>query len=174
MNSIEFNYHLRNLKKNDVSIEKLYDFYYCRIIQYISRAYGFELAKDVAQDFFIHLIDIAEKQSFVKNPTSWVYTCCNNLAKRKILKETRYTAIGDDTPGKEIISEEELYGDLYFAIKQLDQISQNIIKLVYWEGYNQNEVAHILDIKPATIRKKHSRAMNKLKKIVDDVTKIPF
>lgn len=36
--------------------------------------------------------------------------------------------------------------------------------MIYWEGYNQKEIADILKLNPATVRKKHSRALKFLKK----------
>lgn len=171
MDAFEFNHHLKHLKTNVHSVEKLYDFYYSRIIQYLSKKYGCELAKDVAQEFFINLFNISEKQGYVSYPTSWVYTCCDNIAKRKVCYESRCVPTADMRVKDDFLSEEQLYGDLYAVIKLLDDDSQRIIKLFYWEGYSLKEISQILDIKPATIRKKHIRAIKKMKKLINDVTK---
>lgn len=172
MEAFEFNYHLKNLKANSNSIEKLYNFYYCRIIQHLGKTYGYEIAKDAAQEFFIKLINVSEKQGYVFNPTSWVYACCENIAKRKLYYESRFIPTGDIRVEEEFTCEEQLYGDLYAVMKNLDDDSQSIIKLFYWEGYNLKEISQILGIKPATIRKKHSRAIKKMKKLIEDVTKV--
>lgn len=171
MDVLVFNYYLKNLKKSSNSLERLYEFYYCRIIYHLGRVYGYELAKDVAQEFFINLLSISEKQGFVTNPTAWVYACCENIAKRKVQYESRYVLNDENQQQSVFKSEAELYGDLYDVIKQLDDQSQKILKLFYWEGYNLKEIAQILGIKPATIRQKHSRAIKKMKKALNDVTK---
>lgn len=172
MEVLVFNHHLKNLKKSSYSLEKLYEFYYCRIIQHLKSRYGYELAKDVAQEFFINLLNVSEKQHFVTNPTAWVYACCENIAKRKVHYESRYVLTDENLSSSDFKIEEELYGDLYVVIKALDDESQKIIKLFYWEGYNLKEISHIMGIKPATIRQKHSRVIKKMKKMLNNVTKL--
>lgn len=166
MEATEFNRLLKRMHSDVHSLEKLYNYYYPRIIGYLSPKYGKELAEDSAQEFFLHLIDIAANQAYIKMPTSWMYACAENAAKRRIQYESRYTNLPDDIPDKKIISKEEEFGDLYGAIKNLDEISQKIIKLYYWDGYNQYEIAELLKLKPATVRKKHSRAVKKIKKLL--------
>ena len=171
MNPVEFNYHLRNIKESDESIEKLYDFYYSRIIHHFENLYGYELSRDIAQEFFIKLITVSEKQGFVSYPTAWVYACCENIAKRKISCESKYVLSDVDSFDAKCEIEEVWTGDILYAIRQLDDVSQRILKLFYWEGYNQVEISRIIGINPATIRKKHSRAIKKIKKLLNDVTK---
>lgn len=172
MDAKEFNRHLQNLHKEEKAIEKLYNFYYRRIILFLSPKCGYSLASDVAQDFFIHLTESTSVPKYVEHPTAWVYRCCENIAKRKITYESRYVSLSQDFADKANgLSYDELYGDIYQEIKKLDDDSQTIIRMYYWEGYNQEEIANILNIKAATVRKKHSRAIKKLKKSLNNVTK---
>lgn len=164
METKEFNQLLNAIRYDTRAVEKLYSFYYKRIVFFLSKTYGLQLAEDVAQEFFISLFDKSQNQEYIKSPTAWVYTCCQNIAKRKISFDSRYASLTEnkDNATQPVIGEEQ-YGDLYGIIKQLDDISQKIIAMYYWQGYNLLEIADILDIKPATVRKKHTRVLKKLK-----------
>ena len=63
------------------------------------------------------------------------------------------------------------------TIKEIFDLIENeedrkIIYYIYWLGYNSNEISKILGINRATIRKRHSRIIKKLKKYLTDVTDI--
>jgi RNA polymerase sigma-70 factor (ECF subfamily) len=49
------------------------------------------------------------------------------------------------------------------AIAKLGAIDQEIVRLVYWDGFTLAEVAQILHIRPATVRSRHARARAKLR-----------
>lgn len=164
MDAREFNRLLKSIAIDKSSIEKLYMYYYPRIVLHLSNTYGKVLAEDAAQDFFIRLTYVAQKQNYINSPTSWIYTCADNIAKRKITYESRYTYLKNESAVKTEITNEEIFGELYEAVEKLDTVSQKILKLYYFEGYNQNEIADKLEIKQATIRQKHSRAIKKIKK----------
>jgi RNA polymerase sigma-70 factor (ECF subfamily) len=163
MEGNEFNRLLHSLRTDGRAIEVLYNFYYGRIVQHLSYYYGKELSEDAAQNFFTHLFDIAENLGYINSPTAWVYKCCENIAKRKLTYESRYAPLYGEAANRAALSDEELYGDLYSEIIKLDEVSQKIVKMIYWDGYSQREIADILKLNAATIRKKHSRAIKKLK-----------
>lgn len=158
-----FNKYLHDLE-NFSSYEALYKYYFKRIVFHLSRTYGLQIAEDAAQSFFSDLKFIAAKQSYVEFPTSWVYKCCENIAKRLISKENKYAEIGADVSCSSSYDERELYGDLYDEIKSLDDISRNIIMMYYWEGYGLYEVSKLLGINYNTVRQKHRRALKKIQK----------
>ena len=49
------------------------------------------------------------------------------------------------------------------CIRELSDLDQEIIRLVYWDGFSLEETAQILGAKSATIRSRHSRARARLK-----------
>lgn len=175
MNSIEFNTLLKNIH-NAKFLEKLYNYYFSRIVLYISQKYNNSelIAQDVAQEFFLYLIKL-EKKPFIKNPTAWVYTCCDHIVIKKLKKETLTTPLFEEALITESLTiEEDLYGIFYDTIKQFDIVTQQIIKLVYIYGYSKEETAKELQLKSSTIRQKHRRAIKKLKSFYKDVTKNDF
>ena len=171
MNEIEFNFLLKTLHSNSHSVEVLYNYYYSRIIIHIRKKYGSVLAEDVAQEFFNDLLD---EKTFPKitHSTAWVYTRCENIAKRKIGSESKYLYTSELTEAAEedTLYKEEMYGDLYYAIKQLNSDEQVIVEMYYWEGYKLKEIAKVLDMKYSTIKQKHKRIIKKLKNFYPDVT----
>ena len=163
MKAREFNGLLKNIHCDSRAIETLYFYYYPRIVQHIGIKYSFFIAEDVAQEFFLQLIQKCDKQEYIKYPTSWVYTCAENIAKRKIQGESKYTYLLQGTvasPKDDIIN--KLFAE--DILKNLNKTEQQIIYLYYWEGYNQTEISNIIELTHSNVRQIHRRAIKKLKK----------
>lgn len=87
MDERSFNYFLKNIHKKQC-FDKLYDFYYRRIVLHINRRFNMgTLSEDVAQECFMKLL---EKKDFkhIEYYTSWIYKICENIALRKLNQET--------------------------------------------------------------------------------------
>lgn len=164
MQAKEFNRLLKTIKKDERSIEILYNYFYPRIVVRLSPRYGKEIAENAAQEFFIRLVQIAENQEYIEYPVGWVFKCAENIAKQRIQKEEPFFYLDEKLAFSYLKDSDEVYGDLYEAINKLDSDSQKILKMFYWEGYNQNEIAATLSLSAANVRQKHSRAIKKLKK----------
>ena len=164
MNELDFNLLLKSIQKSERSLEKVYSFYYPRIVYHLGKKYGKALAEDVAQDFFKKLL---EKDSFeyVKNPTAWVYLQCDSIAKVKIRLDSHcvYTDYQIEPEDEEEVFREEVFGDLYFVIKKLDVTEQKITEMYYWEGYKLKEIAEILGLKYSSVKQKYKRLIKKIK-----------
>lgn len=171
MNAKDFNGLLKKMRKDGNAFENVYNYYFSRVVRYLSLKFNKFLAEDSVQEFFVKLKDIAEQGEYIEFPTAWIYKCCENIAKNKIKQEYKYTYVEElDELAFEQIYEEELYGELYHAIKSLDFSAQRIIRMHYWEGYSYIEIAHETNENYNTIRQKHRRALKTLKKLVKDVT----
>lgn len=170
MDSYKFNRLLRHLIKDPYAIEELYSYYYPRIVFLIGKKYGETLAEDVAQEFFLQLIKTGEKQDYIEFPTSWVYKCAENIAKRKLSDDTKYSYSNYSHLSAEVAAarNEDPIGKL-FAKEILDTLSDReyqIIYLFYWDGYNQREIANMLNLTPSNVRQIHSRAIKKIRKYI--------
>lgn len=163
MESKKFNRLLKSVKENEQSFVELYEFYYPKIVKFLTNKYDFALAEDVAQDFFMNLINVNEKQEYVRKPTTWVYTCVDNLAKRKLSFERRNVELREVVATENVTSAEIFMEQM---LSELNKIEKKIIVMFYVEGYNQAEIAQNLDLKHANVRKIHSRAIKKLKKFL--------
>lgn len=164
MEAYIFNILLKKSKYDSNALQALYSYYFSRIIKWIQREFGFYVAEETAQQFFLQLLTSKIEYPYIKYPTSWVYTCCENIAKRLIKKENREFPIQETIPDKEMISNEELFGDLYELIAQQDELAQKILSLHFIDGYNLKEIANILEIGYSNVRQKYSRTIRKMKK----------
>lgn len=167
MNEREFNRLLKRVCYDKEAFVRLYRFYYPRIILYIAKECPEADAEAVGQEFFIRLIKIVNP-AHVRYPTSWVFAACRNLAK-------------DMTEGPaEIVLSEELSAaeELYYPdteedvemserveglLDELDGITRKIIVMYYWKGYTFREIARKMDMKEVAVRKRHSRAIKKIR-----------
>lgn len=168
METKEFNSLLKSISTEQSSVERLYCFYYPRIVRHVSLKFGIEeLGNDVAQEFFVNLMRIGSNQDYINSPTGWVYAVADNIAKRRLYYENRYNRLPD---GEEWQDSKPFDGELKEEIQEilqaLDSVSKEIIRLYYWEGYNQNEIAKMLNLTPSNVRKKHSRALKKLRNLL--------
>lgn len=169
MESLRFNRLLKKAKYDQKTFDELYGFYYPRIVRRLQVKFGHAMAEDCAQEFFLAVIDTSKNFGFVNSPTSWVYKCCENIAKRKISTESKYMLCGESiasgpTDGAPLANLENS-DEVQKLLGAFDGDVQKIIYLVYWEGYNLKEVSEILHISYAAVRQKYARAMKKLKKL---------
>lgn len=173
MEAKRFNRLLKNAPFDTKAFDELYRFYYRRVVFRLSGTYGRELAEDAAQDFFRMLITRKTPFDRIEKPASWVYTCCENIAKNKIKSDAKYVPLsesaayadgrGDD--GRAFY--EALSGEVGALIEKLDDASRQIVLLHYWAGYSQKEIAEMLNMEYSAVRKRLARARDKLKKFLD-------
>lgn len=170
----KFNSLIKNRNENLSSFKLLYEYFFPRIVLHISRKYKSEkLGEDIAQDFFIKLKKL-NIDYIIKSPTAWVFTICNNLVKDKLSKEKieyEYQYKDELSIGQndlEYIFSEQIY--IKSFLNQLDEKSQQILYLVYWEGYNLREIAQMYKMKYTTVKQKHRRGLKKLKIFINDVS----
>ena len=163
MEARKFNRLLRSIAKDVNAFDELYRFYGRRIVFRLSRIYGRELAEDVSHDFFLKLITENKNYGYIEKPTSWIYTCCENLAKTKIKLNSKYALLNEEAACNNFEFENL---EIKTVLDNFDDVTRRIIELFYWDGYNLEEISEILHIKYATVRKKHSRAKAKLKKFL--------
>jgi RNA polymerase sigma-70 factor (ECF subfamily) len=55
---------------------------------------------------------------------------------------------------------------LYAALASVDAFDREIIRLIHWEGFSQEEVARILGKPPGTIRSRYTRARAELRALL--------
>jgi len=177
MNEDEFNKLLSLIKYSEQALERIYDFYYPRIVLHISIKYNREIAEDIAQEFFLNLMK-THSFNYIKNPTSWIYKSCENLAKRRFNDEVASDLIDDESSFPNLSDADNLVEEIsnrdelnkIFSVID-DPITKQIFYLFYVEGYNLREVSEILGMKRSTVKQKHTRTIRKLKVFFNIVAK---
>lgn len=168
MNAILFNKLIKKIRYDTKAFDKLFAFYHDRIVNRLKHIYGETVAEETAQDFFMKLIMGGIKVEYINYPTSWVYKCCENIAKRKIYYESKeYEVLADsiDNSENDLYERQDIIIVLNDKLKDLYEDTQKIIVLHYWWGYTFKEISEILGINSGTVRTKHFRALLKLKKV---------
>jgi len=130
METRKFNRLLKSIATNEQSFNELYEYYGRRIVFHLIINYGRELAEDVVHDFFLKLITNDKEFEYIEKPTSWVYTCCENMAKTKIRFDSKYEPLYDNTEYREKFFDNL---ELKIELAKLDLITRKII-----ETYNSN------------------------------------
>ncbi|MBR2971051.1 MAG: sigma-70 family RNA polymerase sigma factor [Clostridia bacterium] len=161
----EFNICLRRIKTNVKAFNRLYKFYFPKIVIHIFVIYkNKNLSEDVAQEFFMKLMEMQEF-NYITYPNSWVYTIAENIAKNIIAKEKKYFAEPIDNIKISVNDEYAyyLYGDYWEKLNELDEQTRKIIIMKIFEGYRYKEIADKMNLKVDTVRQKYSRGIKKLK-----------
>ncbi|MEW1963398.1 sigma-70 family RNA polymerase sigma factor [Microbacterium sp. NPDC077644] len=60
-------------------------------------------------------------------------------------------------------ADSDAFDELHDALSSLDQIDQEIITLLHWDGLSLNEIARALGLKDGTIRSRYHRARTRLR-----------
>lgn len=165
MDALRFNSLIRNCKVDKRAIEIIYEEYYAKIKLHIARRFGRLIdVDDIMHDIFLKLIQ-RTPEGYVRAPTTWLYTIADNYVK-DVLKSLHITYELPEIVDSFNLEDTIINDDIKVALKQLDESSQQIIYLHYWEGYSLKEIAGLLGLKHDNVRTKVSRAYKKLKTIL--------
>ena len=163
MDAKEFNRQLHKIGHDSRALERIYSFYYKRAVLHLTYHFSREVAEDAVQEFFAHLMDVGEAQPYISFPTSWIYKSVENNALRLVNIDNRYLEYNEALHGEYISFENSDNEEFESLISPLDDAGKTMMRLYYIYGYTLEEVAIMLSVKPATIRKRHTRAIKKLK-----------
>jgi RNA polymerase sigma-70 factor (family 1) len=158
------------------SMEGIFRAYYPRLCYFACTMLdNKELAEDMVQDVFMRLqgkLDdfIAEKalKSFlylsVKN------ACLNHLKHRAIEEkhaETANLSISEDPVALNNLIRAEVYGEVHLALMELPAGCKNVIKLSFFEGMKNEEIAQQLNVSINTVKTQKKRALQLLRSKMD-------
>ena len=147
MNANKFNALLKKLNTDKKSFEAIYEEFYPKIVFHLRRCFGNTVsAEDIAQELFLKLLHLNQKEA-VRNPTAWLFTLSENLAK-DALQKIHYELPLNDTLPYTAVDTEKLIADAelnkFFSV--LDKNMQKILYMRYWEGYALKDIAAELGI----------------------------
>ena len=173
---------LRIQNKDKDAFQKLFDFYYDKIIKYVfRRTLDVEYSKDITSNVFLKVLDNIDNFRW-KSFNAWIFKIATNETNQYFRKQNRYKLIIDDSDiyfnlsdnNKASIEIEKKIDDdkylliLHKAIKQLKPIYQDILHLRYFEELPYNEISAIMKKNESTIRVYSKRAIEELEKILKE------
>jgi len=162
-----------------ISFEEIYsnyDQYIINLIRGFKHSYNVTLVEqdidDIRQYCYEKIYNSLEQYEGLCNPKSYVWhivrSCFINYLKSKEYKDNCRTVGIDDielfhdngsNPNKIVskLDREERITTIKEIVKQLPDQQQLIFKLRFLDGYNQTEIAKILDLRQSTISEHESR-----------------
>lgn len=128
-------------------------------------------AEDVLHDTYLAVYSSAESYTAKGKPMAWIMTIAKNLARMRMRKARRQLDIADDDWGRYLAAKKR--GQLRRARTASDSDEdpsddeQQIVMLHAVAGVKHREIAAILDMPTATVLSKYSRAIKKLRTVME-------
>ncbi len=123
-------------------------------------------AEDILQETLIRILQADPKFENAAHERAYILQTAANAAKNHLAYSKRRET---DELSEELVAEKR--EDLSFvweAVKQLPEISREVLHLHYYEGYKTAEIAAILRRREATVRSDLKRARERLKEILKE------
>jgi RNA polymerase sigma-70 factor (ECF subfamily) len=136
-----------------------------------------EAAEDIAQDVFLKVHRAAEQLQTDRDPAPWLatitYNACRDARRRAGARSevaTDATTIGEghavlDTPEDALVRRER-ERIVQHALLELDEPSRAVILLHDYNGLPHEEIATVLGMSHAGVRKRYSRGLKRLAEVV--------
>lgn len=137
-----------------------------------------EDTEDLVADFYMKRRDIVPKYNEEQSFMAYVWTVFKNLVKDHFKKsheipfssmgisdddEDFWDSIADTTDLERILEHDFAYDTILEAMKQLDDVSKDIVYWKFIEEKSHKEIEELLWLSPDNVRQKISRALKKLK-----------
>jgi RNA polymerase sigma factor (sigma-70 family) len=182
---------INEVKTNNESFVKLYDYYYPKILGYcFRRTLDLNLSKDITSETFLKaFIGIAKYQWKGIPFSSWLFRIASNEMNMLDRKKKYSPDLLTDFKEKglfDVVDKASLDEEKNEVEKQLQQSKdfvnvqqkllllpvkyQEVIALKYFEEKSIKEIVEILEIKEGTIKSLLSRGIEKLKNLILNAT----
>jgi RNA polymerase sigma-70 factor (ECF subfamily) len=137
-----------------------------------------DTAEDIVQDVFLKVYRAADRLDVRRHPKPWLttitYNTCRDLARRsaarpevavdaQIIEDTHGTS---ETP-EDILLMREREHLVDRALEELDDKSRAIVILNSYCGFSHEQIAAIVDMSHAAVRKNYSRAIKRMAGIIE-------
>ena len=163
MDALKFNRLLRKIKYDDRAVQKIYDAFYTKIKERVQFHFGdLTCPEDMAQEVFMKLYTMETPDYYVEAPGIWIQTFTDNYVIDRLRVSHPELELLESQPSDFDIERTILKADLMNAFSHLDEVSQKIVYMHYWEGFKLKEVAIILKMSYVNVRQIASRARKQL------------
>lgn len=159
-----------------------YETYFDRLYGYVRRMVGEEhLAEDLTQEVFLHLHRNLDGYDPSRALRPWVFTIATNKVRdywrsRAHQSSLREIDIDEDEQGGRAASEErgpdrelqaaDLSELIAEAVEKLPESMRSTLILRYYEGLSFQAISEIVERNEAAVRKRYSRALEELRKLL--------
>lgn len=145
-------------------LERLYESFGPRLLLYLERRTGDSaLSADLVQDIFLRLLEAPIRVSSQQEGKSYLYRAAHSRLvdhSRRVQRDRRWRIwLRLDSPAAEPVDDD----DMGRAFRTLKPREATLLWLAYVEEMNHNEIARVLDVKPASVKVLLHRARTELK-----------
>ena len=164
---------ISNVAKGDMrDFEELYNLMKRGVYSFaLSHANNRQLAEDVVQETFLHILK-ASKNYTHQNPKAWILTISRNISLN-MLRKIKNEVSSDENSGLICASSEDFVDDICSStvvrtlLTKLEPNERQIIVLHLVCQLKHWEMAEILRLPLGTVLWKYSKAIKKLKNLVE-------
>lgn len=165
----EFNLLLSRISFDSKAFVRIYREYYPGIILHIRSVYPRVNAEDVAQEFFVKLIN-RKSDAYVKYPAAWIYTSCRNIVKSKygeekeIPTEDAFESVGALWDEVDLDDRIAVKDAILEALASADAVSKKLFVMHYIKGYSQKELAQTFGLSVSAVKQRCLQIRKKINK----------
>ncbi len=136
-----------------------------------------ETAEDVTQDVFVKVYQAADRLQSDRNPKPWLttitYNTCRDAARRAAVRPeapedaaTIGERLGDSSDPEEVLLRKEREQLTERALLELDEESRAVIILHDFCDTSHEDIAEIMGLSHAAVRKRYSRTLKRMAEII--------
>lgn len=168
MNTVKFNRLFRKFNTDTKAFEQIYAEFYPQIVLHLKRCFQSKIsAEDIVQDLFCKLLSY-EKFGYIQHPAAWLNKLAENMAVDELRRQHINLELDVNLYSRFDLDELIANKETRQYLKTLDETSQKILYMHYWEGYSFKEIALELNLNYNTIRTKVFKSYKKLKKTINN------
>lgn len=134
-------------------------------IYLVAVGYGMQRAdcEDIVHETFLKLMRYAPDFESQEHEKAWLIVTAANICKNLFRKRYRKDLPLEDWDRPEEAKSAEAENDLLAALRKLPERLRLTVHLYYYEGYQSAEIAEMLGLHPASVRRQLSQARKLLK-----------
>jgi RNA polymerase sigma-70 factor (ECF subfamily) len=174
-------------RREPAALESFYDSYFDMVYRFAVRMLGDRgLAEDAAQEVFLKIHRAADRLDSQRDPRPWVMTIVANVCRdvwrsaEHRLSRRSTSLDGPDDPGRALRDERadpdrelvlrERERSVQQALLALPAPMRELVLMHDYQGLGHEEIAQVLGIRHAAARKRYSRALAALGKLLQGQT----
>lgn len=170
MNSTEQDFVHRINVKEEAAFHDLFTRFRSYLVLFAMRRIGqLDVAEDIVQETFIAIWENKKTFNSYQGLKAYLYELvqnkCTNYLKHKQVEDKYVSFVkttGEEVEGDYNLMQEEIYRELYVAVRELPEKCQRVFEL-HLEGKKNDEIAEILGISVLTVKSHKQNALHILK-----------
>ncbi|GAB2762387.1 sigma-70 family RNA polymerase sigma factor [Nocardioides salsibiostraticola] len=159
---------IRLAARDETALADIYATYGPSVLAFLRRHVGSNEAEDVLQRTFLDVWRHADRYDPEKRFSAWLYTIAHRRAI-DTLRSRRYKVVdleavrdlvGED--GRDTAERFADAADVRATLLRLSEVDQEVLRLAYYEGLTQVQIAKRLDLPLGTVKSRVLRAMRRM------------